>query len=178
MKKILFSIALIACSLVAYAQDGASDNKGYYSEYGKDKKMTNELSVYLQNGWGFGWQLRREFNPYVALNIVGVSFMSGEYTEAANPENFGQLNIKALGVRGYTPSWKWIRGYADLNLGYALRYYKVGSDNYDTTHHFGLDFSVGVQLHKRVAIGYNLTYITPADYYRDKTHWARISVLF
>ncbi len=153
-------------------------DRAYYAEYGKEKKMTNEISVYLQNGWGIGWQLRREFNPYVALNIVGVSFMSGEYAEGANPENFGQLNLKVLGVRGYTPSWKWIRGYADLNMGYTMRYYQTWKDEYEDTHHFGLDFSVGVQLHKRVAIGYNLTYITPADYYRDKTHWARISVLF
>lgn len=167
---------------------GLSGNRAYYAEYGKEKKMTNEISAYLQNGWGIGWQLRREFNPYVALNIVGVSFMSGEYDYFANPDNFGQLNFKFLGVRGYTPSWKWIRGYADLNLGYTLTYekdsyyhggyYGYGSyydDDYDVYHDFGLDFSIGVQLHKRVAIGYNLNFIAPSRY---KTHWARISVLF
>ena len=157
---------------------GLSGDRAYYAEYGKDKRITNEISLYLQDGWGLGWQLRREFNPYVALNIVGVSFMSGEFAEPANPENFGQFNFKILGARGYTPSWKWIRGYVDLNMGYSLRYYQTWRDEYSTTHHFGLDFSVGVQLHKRVAIGYNLNYITPTDYYRDKSHWARISILF
>jgi len=78
-----------------------------------------------------------------------------------------------LGARGYTPSWKWIRGYADLNLGYTLGYYEFYDT--ETSHNFGLDFSVGIQLHKRFAIGYNLNFTAPDQ---AKTHMARISLLF
>lgn len=161
----------------------------YYSGYGKEKNMTNEISFYIGDGWGLGWQLRKEFNPYVALNIVGVSYMSGGFH---SPDESGLVNFKLLGARGYTPSWKWIRGYVDINMGYSLSYvsggsykesYSYGGHTYtatyevddDVSHHFGLDFSVGVQLHKRIAIGYNLNFLAPG---KAKTHLARISLLF
>ncbi|MBR6140614.1 MAG: hypothetical protein IKQ37_02455 [Bacteroidaceae bacterium] len=43
--------------------------KYYYSKYGKEKKFTNEIDFCIGTGWGFGYQLRREFNQYVGWNI-------------------------------------------------------------------------------------------------------------
>lgn len=157
----------------------ASGDMGYYAGYGTDKRFTNEISFYIADGWGLGWQLRREFNPYVAWNIVGVSYMSG----FNSPADAGLLNIKLAGVRGYTPSWKWIRGYADLNMGLGLNYFTgiewQGGYNFEevteVNPNFGLDFSVGVQVHKNIAVGYNLSFCAPD---KGKVHMARISVLF
>ena len=151
--------------------------------------MTNELSLYLGEAWGMGWQLRREINKYVAINIVGVNYMAGGWV---SPDESGWVNFRFLGARGYSPSWKWIRGYVDLNMGYTLGYtvgksykasyggytVKVESDD-ETSHHFGLDFGVGLQLHKRFAIGYHMAYVTGyggGD--GGTTHFCKLSVLF
>ena len=180
------------------SSNGESQDFEYYEGYGKDKCMTNELSVYLGEAWGLGWQLRREINKYVALNIVGVSYMAGGWV---SPDESGNVNFRFLGARGYSPSWKWIRGYVDLNMGYTLGYYDTGNhlskeekaaikyytgkdaDDKDggveTTHHFGLDFGVGLQLHKRFAIGYHMTYVTGYNGGGGgTTHFCKLSVLF
>ena len=120
-----------------------------------------------------------------------------------SPDKSGWVNFRFLGARGYSPSWKWIRGYVDLNMGYTLGYvagessqytfggktYKVETDDY-TSHHFGLDFGVGIQLHKRFAIGYHMTYMTDytveigEDKYKQYVpiggtmHFCKLSVLF
>lgn len=167
------------------SKSGFGSGGGYNSEYSEPKAFTHEIDLYLQNGWGLGYQLRKDFNRYVGWNIIGVSYMSG----FQSPADFGQVNFKLLGVRGYTPSYKSIRGYVDLNLGYTLMYmpeawveYNVQTyEIYDTwtetgvSHHFGLDFGVGIQLHKNFAIGYNLNFTAPGS---AKSHWARIAFLF
>ena len=154
---------------------GSSSGGGlsYESAYEEQKKFTNELDFYIQDGWGLGYQLRKDFNPYVGWNIFGVSYMSG----FASPADYGQVNFKFLGVRGYTPAYKTIRGYVDLNLGYTLSYVDIGWRDSDivTSHNFGLDFSVGIQLHKNFAIGYNLNFLAPD---KAKSHWARIAYIF
>lgn len=171
------------------SSSGESQDYQYYEGYGKDKCMTNELSVYLGEAWGMGWQLRREINKYVAINIVGVNYMAGGWV---SPDKSGWVNFRFLGARGYSPSWKWIRGYVDLNMGYTLGYYggdsykySVGGKTYrvekdaDTSHHFGLDFGVGLQLHKRFAIGYHMGYVTGYDGMDGGTsHFCQLSVLF
>lgn len=85
------------------------------------------------------------------------------------PSDIFTINFRALGARGYTPSWKWIRGYADLNLGLGVNYFYE-----DVNVNFGLDFGVGINLHKRVAIGYNLNYVASGS----TGHMAKISFLF
>ena len=167
------------------SSSGESQDYQYYEGYGKDKCMTNELSVYLGEAWGLGWQLRRELNKYVALNIVGVNYMAGGWV---SPDEAGVVNFRFLGARGYSPSWKWIRGYVDLNMGYTLGYtvgksykyggYTVKTDD-ETSHHFGLDFGVGLQLHKRFAIGYHMAYVTGYGGGDGGTsHFCQLSVLF
>ena len=125
MKKILL-LAIIALftSTAMQAQIGESKSKKIVSKAVKaPAKFTNELGLYIQDGWGIGYQLRREFNQYVGWNIIGVSYMSA----FESPADVGQFNFKLLGARGYTPAWKSIRGYVDLNLGYTLYYYDLNN---------------------------------------------------
>lgn len=138
-------------------QEGACN---YYSCYGIEKKLTHELDLYLGAGWGVGYQLRRDFNPYVGWNVFGISYMS----EFCNPRECGLVNFKLLGVRGNTPSYKWFRGYADLCLGYSLEYDYYAGIYYTSTdvyHHFGINLNVGAQVHKNFAFGCHFIYCTP-----------------
>lgn len=131
-----------------------AETSSYYSEYGQKKMFTNELDFYIGTGWGIGYQLRREFNPYVGWNVLGISYMS----DFCSPTECGLVNFKLLGVRGNTPSYKWIRGYADLCLGYTLEY------GYDVYHHFGLNLDLGAQVHKNFAFGFHFIYCTPVPF--------------
>jgi hypothetical protein len=197
MKKyLLLAVVAFFATTAVQAQIGESKSSKRI-ETKVEKKTINELDFYLQNGWGLGWQLRKDFNKYVGWNIFGISYMSG----FVSPADYGQVNFKFLGVRGYTPSYKWIRGYIDLNMGYTLAYGGIGADvddffddydyygwgsyyspsdyDYDggtsVSHHFGLDFGVGVQLGKHFTLGYNLNFLAPG---KVKSHWARIGFLF
>lgn len=196
MKKyLLLAVVALFATTTVQAQIGESKSSKRI-ETKLEKKLTNELNFYIQDGWGLGWQLRKDFNQYVGWNIFGISYMSG----FVSPADYGQVNFKFLGVRGYTPSYKWIRGYIDLNMGYTLSYgqsfdagdYDYYYDSWDSyyyydyddidydgdtsvSHHFGLDFGVGVQLGKHFTIGYNLNFLAPG---KVKSHWARIGFLF
>ena len=109
-----------------------------------------------------------------------------------SPRKIGLINIRPVGVKAYTPAYKAIRGYAGLKLGYSLGYernsynisyhkdsweYTEKHSYYNKEHFFGLDFSLGVQLHKNIAIGYNLNYITNPDG-GLVNNMAKISLLF
>lgn len=172
MKKIISLVAVaLMMSVTAKAQIGESSSRKIETTYTTttktvEKKFTNELDFYIQNGWGLGYQLRREFSPYIGYNAFGISYMSG----FNSPADFGEVNLRLLGFRVYTPSYNSIRGYADLNTGYTFSYFSG-----ETSHHFGLDFGVGVQVHKNIAIGYNLHFTTPGN---AKSHWGRIAFLF
>ena len=158
------------------------------SAYNEVKKFNHEIDLFIGNGWGLGYQLRKEFNPYIGWDIAGVSYM----TEFKSPGKIGLLNFRLLGVRLFTPAYKTIRGYAGLNLGYSLAYlrdyeyntyiegiwvYTDKRTDYLIDHLFGLDFSVGVQVHKNIALGYNLNFITN-DGGNTKNHMAKISFIF
>lgn len=80
MKKTLLLLALTACCLSLQAQVNASQksakhasNGSYYKEQLEKKKFTHEADFYLGMGWGIGYQLRKEFNPYIGWNIIGIS---------------------------------------------------------------------------------------------------------
>lgn len=150
----------------------------YYLEYGKENKVTKEVDFCIGSGWGFGFQLRREFNPYVGWNIFGISYLALSY----DPIDEGMLHFKLLGVRGNTPSYKWFRGYADLNLGYSYEYdspsvekYKSGTNSF---HSFGLECCLGIQVHKNFAFGCKYIFSTARE---NKFHGflgAKLSFLF
>ncbi len=147
----------------------------YYLESGKEKKFSNELGLYVGTGWGIGYQLRREFNPYVGWNIFGISYIAETY----DPTDEGMLNLKLLGVRGNTPSYKWFRGYADLNLGYSFEYdcsswgiYKYETDYY---HSMGIELCIGIQVHKYFTLGCDYIFTTASG---SRFLGARLSCLF
>ena len=66
------------------------------------RKYTFQLDFLVQDAWGVGLMVRRELNPYVGINMVGASYMSG-WGEYDGPSSVGFINIRALGVRLYTP---------------------------------------------------------------------------
>lgn len=163
-----------------------SEKGGALSPYNNNGRFTHELDFYIADGWGIGYQLRREFNPYIGWNIVGISYVS----RFGSPADDGLLDIKLLGVRGYTPSYKAIRGYVGLNVGYSfayereiyLRYIYYNNKYYydevtemDTNHRFGVDISIGIQVHKNIAIGYNMKFHALSS---RKMHFAKVAVLF
>lgn len=158
------------------------------SPYNKVKNFNHEFDLHLGNGWGLGYQLRKEFNPYIGWDIIGISYMS----RFQSPGNVGLINFRPLGIKLFTPACQAIRGYAGLNLGYSFGYERYHYINiyYDDTweytdkytsyykdHFFGLDFSVGIQFHKNFAIGYNLNFITNSDN-RLISHMAKLSYIF
>ena len=123
-----------------------------YRELIAKKKFTHEADLYIGAGWGVGYQLRREFNQYVGWNIIGISYMNN----FSSPADVSLINLKLVGVRGYTPSHKWFRGYGDLSLGYSFLY-----DFGGYYHRLGIDLNLGVQLHKNFALGLDLIYCAP-----------------
>lgn len=187
-KKIFVLFACLVCMQTVSAQSYYESETDIYnlgdsrSPYANVSTVTHELDFYIQDGWGLGYQLRRDYNKYIGWNIFGFSYMSG----FDSPADYGRVNFKLLGVRAYTPAFKSIRGYVDLNMGYTLMYadlkeYHYGywggywDDGIEVSHKFGLDFGIGVQLSKRFAVGYNLNFLTPDNI---KSHWAKISFLF
>jgi hypothetical protein len=189
MKTIRFFVVAMAMSLATNVSaqfvesSGGKSGGGFASEsaYVDQKKSTNEIDLYMLDGWGVGYQHRREFNPYVGWNVFGFSYMSG-FKENSGPAYEGQVNFKFLGARGYTPAWKSIRGYVDLNMGYTLRYSYSDVSWYGgeiaVSHKFGLDFGVGIQVHKNVAIGYNLNVLASGSDETAKRHLFKLSFLF
>jgi hypothetical protein len=48
----------------------------------------------------------------------------------------------------------------------------------ELAHNFGLDFGLGVQVHKNVALGYNLNVLASGFDEAAKSHWFKLSFLF
>ncbi|MBP3688954.1 MAG: hypothetical protein J6I54_03110 [Bacteroidaceae bacterium] len=148
-----------------------------YAEEATPNSLNHEFGFYIADGMGAGYQLRVNFNQYVAWNIVDFSGMANFGFD------YGQLNLRT-GVRANTPAYKRIRGYADLNIGYGICFASVPGFSYygysqdggtNVSHDFTLGFGVGVQVHKNIAIGYHLNYYAVAS---ATTHWAKISFIF
>lgn len=145
--------------------------------YGKG--FDNGISLYLQDGWGIGWDIRYNFNKWVCLDIAGINYQSG----FVSPADYGIVNFRFAGIRAYTPSWKMFRGYVNLDLGYSLSYYTMPHiySNYssknsttDISHAFGLDFGIGVQVHRHIALGYSLTSFNG----NKPSNWFKLSFIF
>ncbi len=139
----------------------------YFDIHGYD----NALSFYLQNGWGIGWDIRKNFNEYIAWDIFGLSYVSGGGFHS--PSDAGAINVRVAGVRGYTPSIDGFRGYVNLDMGYTGSYFSGYGDTV-FSHGFGLDFGFGFQ-YKKFTLGYNLSYCTAGS---STSHWARIGIVF
>jgi len=133
--------------------------------------LTTQIDLFVQDAWGAGFMLRKEMGEYFGLNLVGGSYMSG-WSELDSPKHFGIINARLGGIRAYLPIVDNFKAYADLAPGYTHIY------AYDNHHNFfGLDFSAGLQIHKNVALGYNLTFVVNGSGHITY-HWGRISFLF
>ena len=144
------------------------------------RNLTFQFDFLVQDAWGVGLMLRRELNPYVGINMVGASYISG-WGEYDGPSSVGLINVRALGVRLYTPRFEPCRLYAEVTPGYTHAYlntYVPGWGNMKgTADCFGLDFSAGIEIGKHVALGYNLHYMVNSNA-GATTHWGKLSILF
>ena len=157
----------------------------------RQKTFTHELSSYIQDGWGLGYQFRKTIKEdtqfqRVGWNIFGVSY---QFSFDMSPVDYGLLNFKLLGthLESYTLGRAhWLRLYADFNLGYSLSYCKIPKTSIygqtfgggTVTNHFALsEVGIGFQLWNKITLGYNMQtyYHFPGT---DLTHWAKISFLF
>lgn len=171
MKKIIFSMVIFVCSLCANAQGlGSYDSDA--KRYGRG--FDHAVSLFLQDGWGIGYDLRYNFNEYVALDVAGVNM----HSRFDSPDDWCQLNIRIGGLRCYTPNWNMIRAYTNFDLGYTM----IHAYGEDETHHFGFDFGVGIQVHKSITFGYNLNCVAENNVGNTgsitMSHWARIGFVF
>jgi hypothetical protein len=157
-----------------------SDRYSYKRKNDGFKKYTGQFDFYFRDAWGVGLMLRRELNPYVGINLAGASYMSG-WGRYDGPSSAGFINIRALGVRLYTPRFEPCRLYAEVTPGYTHfyvdTYIPIRGGYRGTVDCFGLDFSAGIELGKHLALGYNLHYMVNSDG-SATTHWAKFSVLF
>ena len=137
--------------------------------------LTTQVDLYVQDAWGVGFMLRKEINEYIGINLVGGSYMSG-WNALKSPNHYGVVNARLGGVRAYLPCIDNIRLYADLALGYTYMY--MNYDHLKQHHHLGsFDAGAGIQLHKNLAIGYNLHFIVNGNGHATY-HWGKISLLF
>ena len=153
------------------------------TEKGDNRKCRFELDLYVQNGWGVGFNLSSEITPFVGCNLLDLSYKTG----FNNPKDGGILNIRPIGLRLYTPIYDGIRVFSEVNFGYSMLYvseqdYKIpgiGNLTFDgkMLHFFGLGFTAGIQFSKRFAIGYNLDLYKNSDW-KLLSHWGTLSYLF
>lgn len=145
------------------------------------RKLTCQFDFLVQDAWGVGLMLRRELNPYVGLNIAGVSYISG-WHKYEGPSNMGFINVRALGVRLYTPPIEPCRLYAEITPGYTHTYVDVRIPGWGwlkgTGDNFSFDAGAGIEIGKHVALGYHFYYIVGSDSKDGYMHMGKLSILF
>ena len=155
-------------------------NYSYTLNESSSRLLTCQFDFLVQDAWGVGLMLRRELNPYVGINVAGVSYMSG-WHGYDGPSSMGIINVRALGIRLYTPELEPCRLFAEVTPGYTHVYvdsYVPGWGRLKgDADCFGLDFCAGIEMGKHVALGYNLDYIVNGNA-SGTTHWGKISILF
>jgi len=172
----------------------------------KKVAYTKQIDLYIQNGWGIGFMFRKEINSYIGWNIAGFSYMSGWNNPKdggiinlrlsglrlympiyKSYRMYADLNMGYSFVYSdnsayfnsayYNNYYSYLNGYG-YGSGYGYNYMENYYDGRDIEkfHCFGLDFSAGIQLHKNITIGYNLSFLKSKDG-KATTHWGKISVL-
>lgn len=147
---------------------------------GKRKLITCQFDFLVQDAWGVGLMLRRELNPYVGLNIAGVSYISG-WHKYEGPNNMGFINLRALGVRLYTPPIWPCRLYAEITPGYTHTYVDApyyGNWVQGTSDNFSFDAGAGIEIGRHVALGYHFYYIVGSDSKDGYMHMGKLSIRF
>ena len=151
--------------------DASVGKMAYKNEYYDEKSTCGAF------GLGFHWE--RHYNPYIAWDTFSV-FWDAPFD---SPSEFDRVAFKT-GVRGFTPKFfRNMRGYANLDLGYAMlisqdySYYNGHLEEEDmVAHHgFALEFGFGLRLTDHVGLGYALDWDSNSKY---KGNYLRLSFLF
>ena len=176
MRKLLLLVLLVVVSVSANAQ---LYQRSTDSTTGFESKWTRQFDVYVQDGWGLGFMVRKETSPNLGYNIFGASFMSG-WHDLDSPDKAGIVNVRLLGVRLNAPLCKNVKLYAEATPGYSYMYLELRNwwpRGLETAHCFGLDCGAGFQLFDKVVVGYNNSFYVNGNG-NACAHWGRISILF
>ena len=182
MRKFLLLVLVSLAALSSNAQNNEMTTSTPVETF--KPHYTGEFNFYVQNAWGVGLMLRKEINPYVGLNIIGGSFMSG-WGQYETPSNVGIVNARLMGLRIHAPLAKRVGVYADATPGYTYMYvnipsaysWSVGGKRKGDAHAFGLDLSMGFLLDKHLSIGYNFTLFANNNGCSG-INWGRVSIIF
>ena len=155
-------------------------NYSYTLNESSSRLLTCQFDFLVQDAWGVGLMLRRELNPYVGINVAGVSYMSG-WHGYDGPSSMGIINVRALGIRLYTPELEPCRLFAEVTPGYTHVYLDSYISGWGRLKGdadcFGLDFCAGIEIGRHFALSYNLDYIVNGNA-SGTTHWGKVSILF
>lgn len=186
MKKLIILTILVLISCIPSYADKKYEMPDYYNidepAQNNDKKGHFAFSINCGTLCGdpfyLGIALRGEkvFNKYISLDYLTTRWY---FSPKQGPADLGIFGILPFGVRLYTPKFlKNMRAYTNLDLGWTMVYLKYSKfrwdDSIETEHRFTVDFGLGIQLSKRIALGYSLTKMM--DF--DVSHGAKISFIF
>jgi hypothetical protein len=179
MRKFLLLVLVSLASLGSNAQNGLTTSSTPVETF--KPHYTGQFDFFVQDAWGVGFMLRREINPYVGLNLIGGSFMSG-WGQYETPSNVGIVNARALGIRASYPLAKRLGIFADITPGYTYMYVSIpyyGSRIKGNAHCFGVDYSAGFLVDKHLAIAYNYSlFVNGNGNGSSGIHWGRVSLIF
>lgn len=173
MKKIIFALVAMLCVTTASAQRARTSN---YSNVDKKNHFAMGLGVgKLAKGFdaSFDFDLRwqRDINEHFALDMLTVNVTA----PFNSPKDITEGSFR-FGGRGFTsPFYNNMRGYANLDLGYTLIGSSIKGFDGGANHAFGLEFGAGVEVTKKIALGYSLHYNTCTE---STGHFGKISVRF
>ncbi|MBO7098863.1 MAG: hypothetical protein J6W21_03255 [Bacteroidaceae bacterium] len=181
MMRKLFLLVLVG--IVAISANAQIIKESSETTANKKSKITGQFDLYVQDAWGVGIMVRKEFNPYFGWNIIGASFMSG-WGQDETPDKVGIVNARLMGIRAHTNIFKNLGVYADVTPGYTYMYSSVFVNTFyyggyvdSKTHCFGLDCSAGFLLGKHLGLGYNFSFFANGNG-NSHIHWGRISIIF
>ena len=179
MRKFLLLVLVSLAALSSNAQNNEMTTSTPVETF--KPHYTGEFNFYVQNAWGVGLMLRKEINPYVGLNIIGGSFMSG-WGQYETPSNVGFVNARALGIRVSYPLAKRLGIFAEVTPGYSYVYLDVPYHSWKIkgdAHCFGVDYSAGFLLDKHLALAYNYSmFVNGNGKGSSGIHWGRVSIIF
>lgn len=168
----IFSLAVaMTVALSANAQQTSDNVKSEAASSNTEtlKKFTHEAAFYVQDGWGLGYQLRKPISKIGNWNVFGLLYWSG----FNSPADAGMLNFKLIGGNVQYNFNNWLGLYTDINLGYALQYYKMPNST-ETSHYFLQEMGAGFLLFKKVSVGLSCTLYN----YKNAELWGKVAFLF
>lgn len=186
MKKyIILSLLLFTCLIPAVAGDDY-EAPGYY-------KLNKDKYSRIGTHFGFGIEIseltgsratkklavglniagERQINQFVAIDFANI----GAKLIPADMGDYIYAHALPVGVKFYTPNYRYFRAFAGLDAGVCYTFREKKSGDYANGNFvgFGLNFNAGVYVCKNVTLGYALYWDTASE---QKAHMARIGFIF